>query len=75
LVRAKADAIKEEKRSLDNEFEKIFREQLDALAERFEKSLGDSESAKKTADAVANELARLRRLMQAAGRAAAEDTQ
>ncbi|KIJ55301.1 hypothetical protein M422DRAFT_199441 [Sphaerobolus stellatus SS14] len=72
--RAKADALKEEQRSLDKEFEKVFREQLDGFAERISKTFGDSESAKKTADGVANELARLRRLMQAAGRAEAENT-
>jgi len=72
--RAKADALKEEQRSLDKEFEKVFREQLDGFAERISKTFGDSESAKKTADGVANELARLRRLMQAAGRAEAKNT-
>ncbi|KAF8507980.1 hypothetical protein BU17DRAFT_56957 [Hysterangium stoloniferum] len=68
LNRKKAEMMKEEGSKLDIAFEKAFREQLDSFAEAIEKSSGDATTAKLTAESVAMELARLRRLMQAAGR-------
>jgi len=73
LNRKKAEMMKEEVSKLDMAFEKAFREQLDSFMEAIEKSSDDATTAKLTAESVAMELARLRRLMQATGRAATED--
>jgi len=68
-ARLKAESLRDESRSLDKQFEKALKEQIDILSSQIEKSTGDSQSAKRTADSLALELTRIRRLMQAAGRA------
>lgn len=50
VERTKVDGLREEIKKADKEFESAFQEQLNVFAERIQKSSGDAESAKQTAE-------------------------
>ncbi|GJJ11307.1 hypothetical protein Clacol_005539 [Clathrus columnatus] len=49
-ARLKAESLRDESRALDKQFEKALKEQIDILSSQIEKSTGDSQSAKRTAE-------------------------
>lgn len=61
--RAKMEALKAEQRSLDSKFEEAFKDELRSLAEAVASSSKSSDAATVTAKNVADELARIQRLM------------
>ncbi|KAG8889613.1 hypothetical protein FRB98_003675 [Tulasnella sp. 332] len=65
--RSRRDSIKTEIVTLDSEFEQHIRSELSRLAKDVDRSTGDTDGAHKKADQVAEELARLKRLMRTAG--------
>lgn len=69
---ASVQQLREEDARTRQQVEEEFREQIDTLKEQVRSSSGASERAEKTAEHLAGELARLRRLMRSAGQPAPE---
>lgn len=65
--RSKADAIRKESSTIDSRFEAQLREELQRLSKEIQRSSSDTDQATQKAADVAEELARLRRLMRTAG--------
>ncbi|KAF8902409.1 hypothetical protein CPB84DRAFT_1707688 [Gymnopilus junonius] len=67
-AREEVRKLEEEDKKKTEDVERFWRDQIDALKEKIEKEGKESVDAKKIADHLAEELARLRRLMRSAGR-------
>ncbi|KAG8982857.1 hypothetical protein FRB90_006498 [Tulasnella sp. 427] len=65
--RVKVDSLKTESNSLDKEFEEAMRAEIKKMSAEVTRSTEDAERATQQAQGLADELARLRRLMRAAG--------